>query len=372
MVRFVPNNSETIEPIIGDVDPEPNLDLILAQASPSEAENLTLTGPAVTDSLANLESTETASRNETEASSSIWMALATPILIGAWLLGTIAWFALALTRIVRFHRQVRRAANPASRELQNEAERLALRIGLTRCPPIHVVDGPISPMLWAGSGRSTIVLPRTLTMSIGDDQLRQILAHELAHLVRRDHWGNLLSFVVTSLFWWNPVAWLARRELRTAAESCCDAMAINRLAGSRKSYAETLLAVVDFVTSTKPFKPTLATTFGASRSLKRRIEMIANPNVKTSLSRSGLLLVACGVFSLTLLPARAQQEAPNTSNTAAEKQLDIVGRASDGITPAQAQRPSTADDPSDVGAIPNVQQPADDTPAPDDKRAAAG
>jgi hypothetical protein len=171
-------------------------------------------------------------------------------------------------------------------------------------------------MLWAESGRLAIVLPRTLTMSIGDAQLRHILAHELAHIVRRDHWGNLLSFFVTSLFWWNPTAWLARRELRVAAESCCDAMAINRLAGSRKAYAETLLAVVDFVTSNKPFQPTVAATFGGSRSLKRRIEMIANPNVRTSLSRSGLLLVVCGVVSLALAPARAQQEAPNTSGAA--------------------------------------------------------
>jgi hypothetical protein len=161
-----------------------------------------------------------------------------------------------------------------------------------------------------------IVLPRKLATSLGDAQLRHVLAHELAHFVRRDHWGSLLSFFVTSLFWWNPIAWLARRELRTAAEACCDGMAISRLAGSRKSYAETLLAVVDFVTSSKPFQPTVAATFGQSRSLKRRIEMIANPNVKTSLSRSGLLLVVCGVVSLTLAPARAQQEAANTSDTA--------------------------------------------------------
>ncbi len=308
--------------------------------------------------------------SDARLTSRIWLpvvsVLALSLLVSVWL------WVTAIHQVWRIRRLMSRSGCELSHAVRDALQDVSQCFGLQKEPRLLVVDESISPMLWAGSGRSTIVLPRTLTMSIGDDQLRHILAHELAHFVRRDHWGNLLSFVVTSLFWWNPVAWLARRELRTAAESCCDAMAINRLAGSRKSYAETLLAVVDFVTSTKPFKPTLATTFGASRSLKRRIEMIANPNVKTSLSRSGLLLVACGVVSLTLLPARAQQEAPNKSNSAAEKQSDIVRRASDGITPAQAQGPSTADDPSDVGAIPNVQQPADDTPPPVDKRAAGG
>ena len=58
-------------------------------------------------------------------------------------------------------------------------------------------------------------------------------------MVRRDL-GNLLAFVVVSLFWWNPVAWLAWSELTSAAERACDALALERLAGSRKSYAATL------------------------------------------------------------------------------------------------------------------------------------
>jgi len=236
--------------------------------------------------------------------------LALSLLVSIWL-----WVA-AIRQVRRIRRLLSKSACESGRVV-DAAQNVSRCFGLKKEPRLLLVDESISPMLWVESGRLAIVLPRALTMSIDDAQLQHILAHELAHFVRRDHWGNLLSFFVTSLFWWNPIAWLARRELRTAAESCCDAMAIDRLAGSRKSYAETLLTVVDFVTSSKPFQPTVATTFGESRSLKRRIEMIANPNVKTSLSRSGLLLVACGVVSLTLVPARAQQEVPNASGTAA-------------------------------------------------------
>ena len=96
-----------------------------------------------------------------------------------------------------------------------------------------------------------------------------------------------------------------------AAETCCDAMALDQLKGSRQSYAQTLLAAVDFVATSQSMPPALVARFSESRSLKRRIKMIANPEVQSTLSRwSRLIVLSCGLTALTLLPVQGQQESP--------------------------------------------------------------
>ncbi len=199
---------------------------------------------------------------------------------------------------------------------------VAGRFHLRRAPRLVVVDASISPLLWAATGAPTIVLPRQLGDSLDDERLRAIFAHELAHYTRRDHWTSLLAFLVTTLCWWNPIAWLARRELATAAEVCCDALAVERLAGSRKAYAAALLAVVDFVTARRPLRPALGIAFGESRSLRRRFEVLALARVRPRVSRAGWLLLAVACASSLLLPVRAEQPAAEPSSAQASAQAD--------------------------------------------------
>lgn len=187
--------------------------------------------------------------------------------------------------------------------LQQVAQRFHVR-----CPPrLVVVKAAVTPMLWAAPGRPTIVLPLQLVDALGDDELRSVLAHEMAHLVRRDHWFNSFAFAVGALFWWNPVAWIARREAAVAAEACCDALAIERSGGSRKAYAATLLAIVDFLAAGAPLRPALGVAFGRSGTLRRRMETLASDDVKSTVSRGGWMLLVIGVAATMLMPIRAAE-----------------------------------------------------------------
>ncbi|WP_344432419.1 M56 family metallopeptidase, partial [Amycolatopsis minnesotensis] len=67
-----------------------------------------------------------------------------------------------------------------------------------------------------------------------------VLAHELAHLRRLDHWVNILQTAVETLFFYHPVVRWVSRDLRIEREIACDAMAAT-LTGDRVGYAETLL-----------------------------------------------------------------------------------------------------------------------------------
>ena len=206
-------------------------------------------------------------------------------------------------------------------ELLDETAR---KLGLRRVPRLVVADAPITPMLWADRGRPVIVLPQQLVGLVDDDRLRWILGHELAHCARRDHLANLLAFAVVSLFWWNPVAWLAWGELTSAAEAACDALALERLAGSRKAYAETLLAVIDFASRANSHDLAIGVGFGRSRSLKTRFAMLAQHGVYSGVSRVGWAVVALAAVALTLLPAQAEDRPkPAPAAESAQPKIDL-------------------------------------------------
>ena len=92
-------------------------------------------------------------------------------------------------------------------------------------------------------------------------QRATLLAHELAHLRRRDHWVRCLELLVTGLYWWLPVVWMARHALREAEEQCCDAWVVWAFPDAARSYAETLLDTLDFLHRSHQTEPLLASGF---------------------------------------------------------------------------------------------------------------
>src|SRR5437667_428240 len=84
---------------------------------------------------------------------------------------------------------------------------------------------PVSPVLWTIGRTPRLLFPAGLLERLDREQREALLAHELAHWRRRDHWVRLVELAVLVLYWWHPVVWWARRELHEAEEQCCDAWA---------------------------------------------------------------------------------------------------------------------------------------------------
>ncbi|QDU89731.1 Regulatory protein BlaR1 [Pirellulimonas nuda] len=232
------------------------------------------------------------------------------VLLGASLLMTcVLWFGIArrFVRVRRLLRSDQEAPARAARLLQEASRRFRLQteVGL------RLVDASLPPMLWAEPGRPVIVLPRPLIDTIDDEALRGILAHELGHYVRRDHWVALATTAVATLFWWNPAVWFARRQASAAAEACCDALALERTGVSRKSYARALLSVVDWMSGNPPLPSSFGVSFGrpcerdGARLLRSRIAMIADRGVQPRMTRRLGRLLTCGCVTLVLASAFA-------------------------------------------------------------------
>jgi beta-lactamase regulating signal transducer with metallopeptidase domain len=237
-----------------------------------------------------------------------------PYFIGRWLIFVWAavsagWAVVLTVRITRFRHRLRWAL-PAPGWLEDEAQRAALRLGV-RSPQILVLPGQASPMLWV-LGRPRLLVPAALVDSIGLAAWRCILAHELGHLLRRDHWVRRLELAARLLWWWNPLYWLTSRRLDAEAELACDEWAVASYPDGRLAYAEALLEVCRSLSSAKPPSPMLGVT-GSGMFLERRVTMILRESKPSRAST--WILAGASLMGLLALPAWSAP-APSVQETA--------------------------------------------------------
>ncbi|MDA1231781.1 MAG: M56 family metallopeptidase, partial [Planctomycetota bacterium] len=247
------------------------------------------------------------------------------VVLGCWLTGSVVWISIAGIRIVRFSRLLR-MARPCI-DLAVIGARVARRIGLTNTPAIEGIDAHIGPLVWPVGFTPKIVLPADLVSKSTAEQLELVLAHEMAHVKRGDHWVHWFTLLVLAAFWWHPMAWLAVRRLRVTEEQCCDAMVVAASPGCALAYAETLVKTLDLLVARRS-PPVPASGIGSGGSLKRRCEMILSDRTTSRVGRfTGLLLL---LAAITILPLAAM----GRDNDEAEKETAATPRQ-DAVTPNQ-------------------------------------
>ena len=118
--------------------------------------------------------------------------------------------------------------------------RLRRRVSVSLCvrENIYLCDAISSPFI-LGVVKPHIYLPSGLD----EVQRQNVLAHEQAHLARRDHWWKPLGFALLAVYWFNPVLWLAYALLCRDIELACDERVIRTMDESAvKTYSTVLLA----------------------------------------------------------------------------------------------------------------------------------
>ncbi len=236
------------------------------------------------------------------------------LVLAAWSLGAVAMLAFTL-RALDSQRSVLRASRPPSALLRAAIASAAMRLHV-RPPRAAVSDRVDSPVV-ACLPRPKLIWPEALDEPDAIAASDGILAHELAHIARRDHLVVWFETLVLILHWWNPIAWYIRRRLRETRELACDALALAHAEQSRGDYARRLLDL----SITRDRAPHFAPAFGAGtfsrRFLQRRLTMIFDSRTNGRLSAGGALLAA--LLAAVALPgfARAYQadNAPVAANT---------------------------------------------------------
>ncbi len=255
------------------------------------------------------------------AVASLWLIA---VLAAAWRQG------LAIRRLVRLSRH----AEPVPQWLHDQVAGIAAKLGV-RLPEIIVAPGIRTPFVCC-LARPRLYWPSALARSSAanpaqnPERWRGVIAHELAHLARRDHWVAWLELAAGWLWWWNPVFWYVRSQLRESAELACDAWVVAALPRSRRAYAESLVEVSELVSAAAPLAPVLGVSTGAGRAFQRRLTMILRERVPCKVSWQGLLGV--GLLTLVALPSWLIAQSPAGKRAAAaDKPADAAGPAASPI-----------------------------------------
>ena len=141
--------------------------------------------------------------------------------------------------------------------------------------------------------RPMIILPADGCESLSDEELESLLCHECAHVARRDNLLGVLEAIACSLFWFNPLVWLAHRRIAAAREAACDervadaALPAGTYAGALAKICRTLLA---------PRVP--AVSCMASAHLKERIQHLMSYESLRRSAFSHALIVAVAVTAV--------------------------------------------------------------------------
>ncbi|MBQ6829534.1 MAG: hypothetical protein IJO59_00260 [Clostridia bacterium] len=134
-----------------------------------------------------------------------------------WAIGVLAMLCYALVSYLSVRRRVREAA--------------LFSDNVYRCDRVD------SPFI-LGLFRPRIYLPSDM----GEEDQRYVIAHEQAHLARRDHWWKPLGFALLAVYWFNPLLWVAYVLLCRDIELACDEKVLATCGEEQKKpYADALI-----------------------------------------------------------------------------------------------------------------------------------
>ncbi|MCA9037092.1 MAG: hypothetical protein KDA91_18275 [Planctomycetaceae bacterium] len=260
----------------------------------------------------------------------------------------VIWFAVLLCFLLSFILSAIRcrsiAAN-ADRDIPDHVSQAALaaceRLGRNACPELRLTDQSPVPFT-TGLFRPIVVLP-TAAVGWTTDKLCMVMAHEIAHVERRDilwHWIGRMAVCVA---WFNPLVWFAAKRGFLDRERACDDRVL--CAGfAETEYGQCLLEVAASLSGRR--LPGTAAVSMAEPPLKQRLQWILSSTADRRSGSAGarnLLLAVFGSVAVVMGIIRPLATAPAV-------EADIPAQAASSTSASGVQnepeRPSEAGDPA--------------------------
>jgi TonB family protein len=296
-----------------------------------------VTGPVVGHRLEGL-------RLPTDVEAGIALAFAGSAIYFAARLGWGLWRTEAL----------RRRAVPVT--LEGEARATWLRVckrdsgSRLQLPEIREARGVFGPVT-VGMLRPAVLLPAGFLEGVDADDLEAVLAHELAHVRRRDFAKNAAYQAISLAVAWHPAVWLTRARVAESREMVCDAMAADAVAGPER-YARSLLRLAATISDGMPTTTLHAIGIFDANSFERRVMNLTMRRIEMKKVQRVGIAVACAVVTLATcatamalrveIGSRVSEVAAKSGSGAPENkkvgvgQLKIVSRVMP-VYPAEAK-----------------------------------
>ncbi|WP_339264888.1 M56 family metallopeptidase [Paenibacillus sp. FSL R5-0470] len=251
-----------------------------------------------------------------------------PVLVLIWLTGVLLLVAKTIYDQLRLQHALRagsRIETPLLLALFHDTRQ---QLGVKRKVEFVSSERIPGPAV-VGFCKPTVVISPSLLMSLHEGQLQYILAHEFAHVRRRDVAVNWIMHLVLILHWFNPLVWLAVNRARQDQEMACDAFVLDRMRPQQNNaYGQTIIQVLEHFSGDHRL-PGLAGLSATHKQMKRRLIMIKQFNKKSyRLSILGMTIILA-LGSVTLVNAKEKDDgnatiAVSAQSEAGDRQLDIT------------------------------------------------
>jgi beta-lactamase regulating signal transducer with metallopeptidase domain len=241
---------------------------------------------------------------------------------------------------------------------------------------LWISSGFASPLV-IGLGRPRVILPQALLPVCTQAELESLLLHELAHVRRRDLLVNWIQVALQVLYWYNPLVWLANRQLRRERELCCDDQVLVTTPLTRRDYGAGLVRVLQMAPQREAWSLGIIGLLESQHVLQTRIERIMSRKRKITVRLTALSLASFLLFGGIVLavsgpgkvadrkttpprrpaspaPVRALEPAPDSPRAVAPLGQDAVpaaaAPAAAPIPPRAARAPTSPDAPPAIAA----------------------
>jgi beta-lactamase regulating signal transducer with metallopeptidase domain len=249
------------------------------------------------------------------------------LLIATWAAGATflllrrVWASVQLQRLFRRSSPVQGASLHEILSCLTRLCALSRQIRMRISPSCHV------PLTWSIVQPVILLPPEAETWP--DDRARMVLAHELGHIRRFDSAARALAHFACAIHWFNPLIWIAARQLRLSQEQACDDLVLSDGADPAEYAAELVESVRRFQLLPSGCRQALA--MAQPSTLETRVGAIMDPRR----DRGSL-----GVWPITLSTSAVM--------------LGLVASALAQISEEKTTPPAQPSSPGETGAFPQI------------------
>ncbi|MBP1207151.1 beta-lactamase regulating signal transducer with metallopeptidase domain [Duganella sp. 1411] len=281
-----------------------------------------------------------------------------PWIVGLWL-GGAALMALRLAVGLQWVAERTRGDHyTVNHYWQRRLSEMARRFGIPQHVRLGVADLLDSPIT-AGCWRPIVLVPAALVTGMAPNLLEALLAHELAHIKRRDYLINLIQSAVEIVLFYHPSVWALSRRIRVEREQIADDLAVSML-GQPQVLAKALSELDQF-----QFDTTQLAHAAHGGNLMSRIKRLLRPDVEPVSWKMAVPLIGlCAASAVFYVQAATQPPAPPAPvAAAAPPALPALPAASAPPAPPAAAAPVAAVAPVAPAAAVAAAAPAPAVPA---------
>lgn len=141
---------------------------------------------------------------------------------------------------------------------------------------LHFSSFVNSPIAF-GFLKPRVVVPVHLSNALSEDEIEQVMMHELAHIYRGDVWWYTIQNALQAILWCHPLVWVLGRKISAYREMACDDWAV-QVGHGRTRYARCLVRLADISGADRA--PVLGV--GGGDNLRKRIENVVKGSSRSS------------------------------------------------------------------------------------------